>query len=189
MVTNSTVKYIISERSFKDLLKNIYICKEKPSRTFEFRILVFNCAQNTNFLGTFADCSWSGQNFLLNCVFYGRSWKDNYGNIYICKERPSRTFEFWILVFICAQNTYFLGTFADCSWSGQNFLLNYVYYVRSWKDEYGNIYICNEKPFRTFKIWILVFNWAQNSYFLGIFVDCLWPAQNFRLDNAYYGRS
>ena len=88
-------------------------------------------------------------------------------------------------MFICAQNTYFLGTFAICSCSGQNFHLNYVYYDRSWKDEYGNIYICNEKPSRAFKILILVFNWAQNSYFLVFFVDCLWPAQNFLLDNAY----
>ena len=114
------------------------------------------------FLGRFIEYLQIFKNSLKQYIFSERSFKDLFENMYICKEKPSRTFEFWILVFNCAQNTYFLGTFVDCSWSGQNFLLNYVYYGRSWKDEYGNIYICNEKPSRAFKTWILVFNWAQN---------------------------
>ena len=120
MVTNSTVKVYIFWKVFSKIYTYV---REIPSRTFEFWILVFNCAQNTYFLGTFADCSWSGQNFILNYVYYGRFWKDEYGNIYACNEKPSRTFKIWILVFNCAQNTYFLGTFADCSWSGIYFIM------------------------------------------------------------------
>ena len=45
----------------------------------------------------FVDCLWPAQNFLLDNVYYVRSWKDKYGNIYICKEKPSRTFETWLL--------------------------------------------------------------------------------------------
>ena len=135
---------------------------------------MFICAQNTYFLGTFVDCSWSGQNFLLNYVYYGRSWKDEYGNIYICNEKPSTTFKIWILVFNWAQNSYFLGIFVDCLWPAQNFLLDNAYYGRSWKDNYGNIYICKEKSSRTFEFWNLVFICALKyllfGYFRGFFM-------------------
>ena len=45
----------------------------------------------------FVDWLWPAQNFCLDNAYYGRSWKDKYGNIYICKGKPSRTFETWLL--------------------------------------------------------------------------------------------
>ena len=124
---------------------------------FECWILVFICAQNNYFLGTFVDCSCSGQNFLLNYVYYDRSWTDEYGNIYICNEKPSRTFKIWILVsrLIVHKIPTFWVFIVDCLWPAQNFLLDNAYNDRSWKDNYGNIYICKEKPSRTFETWHL----------------------------------
>ena len=136
--------------------------------------------------GYFVDCVWPVPNFLLNSVYYGRSWKDKYGKIYISEGKSSGTFEtwisryfFWVMVilskFVKFQNHFVCELY-------QIQLYKYIFSKRSFKDLFNNICICKEKPSRTFEFWILVFSWAQITFFLSTFADIQWSRQNFLLN-------